>query len=53
MECEGQKAWNAANYFAGVWDLGFAASGVGSVPAGVVGTGIGVSAVAQGAVCGL
>jgi hypothetical protein len=47
------QKWNVANYFAGAWDVGFGFSGVGTIPAGIIGVGIGISAIAQGIVCGL
>jgi len=40
-----------ANILAVAWDLGFAFSGIGTVPATVIGTGIAVSGIAQGIVC--
>ena len=45
--------WNAVNYFAGVWALGFSFSGVGTVPGLIVGGVVGGSAAAQGIYCGL
>jgi RHS repeat-associated protein len=49
----GCQKWATANYFAGAWSLGFAFSGVGTVPGLVVGGITGGSAILQGLACGI